>query len=355
MSSGPRSTGRMARLHTFRAPASADTDSNRRSGTNHRGLWLMASVVFGLGLGLSGCKKEAAKSGPEFKRAYTRLQAAVEPADFEWPLKKMAEVIASDAKPDIKAAARFELARGWLRLGVLSSIPRDRQDANRVLKVTKLEHPKLIVEHLTAVAGAAEISGSDLPKWAKQGLPLAKALGTEEGGTPAQRHTAVSTVALSDSPFAADAGALIFSYLIRVPPKAQPGQQAPPDAFVWKQTVSAVRYACPKAAEAHLGKTRATSDLAKFQAACSTSPLMVGRPLAKLAQEAPCPALPLVGDHPDLRTTVAAFFNRLLTSYSNSGAPPAYANRFPVEGGCALTARLMDELTAPIPDVKAAP
>ena len=326
---------------------------------------LIASVVFGLSLGLSGCKKEAAKHGSDFKRAYTRLQAAVEPADFEWPLKKMADVIAGDAKPDIKAAARFELARGWLRLGVLSSIPRDRQDANRVLKATKFEHPKLIVEHLTAVAAVAEIGGTDLPKWAKQGLPLAKALGTEDGGSPAERHATVSTVALSDSPFAADAGALIFSYLIRVPPKAQPGQQAPPDAFVWAMTVSAVRYACPKAAEAHLGKTRALSDLAKFQAACATSPLMAGQPLAKLAQGAPCPALPLVGDHADLRTTIGAFFNRLLTSYSNSGAPPVYANRFPVEGGCALTARLMEELTAPAPvepaaapeapEVKAAP
>lgn len=303
-------------------------------------LWLLG--VAALLVLAAGCKKDEA-TPPSFEDAYKRLQQADKPADFEWPLGQMSELATESDRSDIRLAARFELARGWLRLGILTGVPVDTAEASRVLAATGMQNPQDIVSRFEAVAAASDVGGTPLPTWAVEGAALAKALaGTE--GTEAERLSTVTRTALGSGAFSPEAAAVIFSHMVRLAPSEA---EIPPDRKR-RQLYNVVRYACPVAmaelpAEGDITAERRVA----FAAACKTAPWLSAADIPTLANGAPCAATGTVVGADEAHQVLAAFFNLLLTAYQRpgpSGQPTVFYRRFPVEGGCQVLTELMGRL-----------
>jgi len=292
---------------------------------------LLLALVVPLAIG--GCQtKPEGKKKPEFKRVLGRIHSAVAPADLEWPLKRMSELRTKADKPDVQMAARFELARGWLRLGVLSGVGRDSAEADRVMASTGMKTPKDILAEFEKVASAESVKETNLPTWSKEGARLATALLDNV-------HADVTEIALAGGSFSPEASAIVFTYLIRLLPKPAEGVKAPPAKLIGRQLRQVVRYACPDAAKLLKpteGGPDKTARLTAFAAACAKASWFEGVDLKATAASSPCASLEVTGAGVEAKTVLAAFFNLLLTSYEKLGpnTPPLIASRFPVAGAC---------------------
>ncbi len=267
-----------------------------------------------------GCKKNKDKKQPNFARAHQRIRAANSPADYEWPLKRLKEIESSDAKADVKAAASFELARGWLQLGVLSGVPRDAAEAGRVLTSTGLKDPEGdIAKRFDGIGADVEIGGAPLGPWAKDGARLTRAFLEDDEAT-------ISELALADSAFKSEAAAIVFTWMLKAG-----------DASDKRALRKVVSFACPKAAK-QLEADQV--DLAKFGADCGQATWM-----ATPAESPPCPNLQ---PNNAAQKAVATYFQKLLQEFGKGSpagpVPKAFETRFPVNGGCTMVGTLLTRL-----------
>ena len=316
----------------------------------------------------AGCKKDEAEEKPGLRKALGRLTAAIAPADFEKPLKQLGELAVGPETDRSTHAARFERARAWLRLAILTRIPRFAADASRVLGASGATSAEEIAAALDAVAKEASLSDTDLPKWAAEGAALHRADAELSKDPPATRFRTVSETALGGGGFAPEAAAMIFARMIRVDtadPKATDPKAADPKAAEakaadkkaapapdpGKPVRNVVRYACPDAvallAPADKGPGR-PERLAAFAKACAQAPWFKGMDVAALAKGPPCAKLPVAGEGAEARLLVAAFFNRLFQAFEAGGAggqkPMIFYQHFPVEGGCQVIGAALDHL-----------
>ncbi|MFT7623589.1 MAG: hypothetical protein ACI9WU_002772 [Myxococcota bacterium] len=281
----------------------------------------------------TGCKKDQARKQVSFKSVYERLQSALAPADFEFPLRRLRELEDTASKDDVKAAARFELARGWLRLGVLSGVPQDSADARRVMAVTGMKEPEESIAKRFDTIGDVMLGDMDLGKWGKDGGSLTRAFVGDDSAT-------ISQIALGDGAFSSEAAAIIFTWMIKVG-----------DGSDSKSVRQILSFAC--ADEADLYKGSAT-DHAALGAACAKAPWAS----TPAPEKTPCGALTSVGANP-AQVAVEGYFQKLLAAYGKGSAsgpvPDVFLSRFPVEGGCAVAKQVVDLLATGGAKAPAAP
>ncbi len=308
----------------------------------------------------NGCKKKENEEGKGYQRALQRLHSAIAPRDFEWPLQRFSEIAKSAAPADLKLGARFELARGWLTLGLLTKNTRDQVEALRVLKATGWrDDGGSIVEAFEAVATADKIAGTDIVEYAKEGALLARAVSTDFG-TRQERLRTVTDIALGNGVFSPIAAAWILTVVAELPPpKVRTGKQSVKldRRQVDRDLGRVLRYACPNAGDL-LKPTKIPVRAQRLQAwakACvSEASWLKGKSPDEVAMQGPCASLdPLKEPSMEARRIVVAFFNVLLVAYERGGGgmkPPAIYSRFPAEYGCSVTGNLVEWLLAPETD-----
>ena len=309
----------------------------------------IGALLIGALLGLGACKKSEDKEKPNFSTALKRLNAAVAPVDFEWPLVHLRTISDGDGKEDTRNAARFELARGWLRLSVLTMLPGEAREAGRVLTATGCKKPENIIAAFDQVANAGEIEGTEIPAWAKDGAALVRAVGSEEGEA-ADRRAAVTEMALGKGAFSSAAASFVFVDLLVVPPRKLPEGVKPfEEKEVERRLRKVVRYACPKdygLLKAKEGGPARADRLAALAVACKPDAWLGGKDLQTLATKGVCGDL-AGKDASAARTLMAAFLNRLIGAYSEPGSTPKPAvlhARFSAQRLCPASMSFLDRL-----------
>ena len=307
---------------------------------------LVAAVACSL-----GCRREEPKSGADtFGQALRRLTNATEPGHMAGPLKRMAELAKSAPNEDLKMAARFELARGWLRLGILTGVGSKRAEAGRVMNELALT-PDDVTAHFNAVATSEALKGQKLPGWATDGAELVSAL-TGKGLEQADRNRIIAKHALGGGGFEPEAAAVIFSYLARMPPR-----KAVTQAQSDKAVRDVMRYVCPDAAaKLAIDDVRERRMLA-FALECVDDPIWEGKDVVALAKGEPCAGFSPSTDGLGLKTAVHAWFNLLFAAYikGGEGGQPILIHRlFPAPMGCQLVTDLVQRLDEPTETTKKA-
>lgn len=319
--------------------------------------WLVCGLVLAMVAG-AGCKKKKEGAGKTYQRALQRLQSAVDPGEFEWPLQRFGEIAKGDAGKETKLGAQFELARGWLTLGLLTQVEGPHTQAAKVLQTTGWKE-KAIIENFDAVVAAGKIEGTDLVAWAKEGARLARAVRSNEG-TRERRLTTITEVALGGGVFSPIAVGWIFSEVREFAVRAGPNPKALKEkkldrSKIDRQLRAILRHACPTATAQLIARKDGPDRPARsasWAAACTKEAAWLGgKTPDEVAKAGPCAGLePSKGSSPEARTMVVAFFGALTAALAKGGQgqkPPSIYKHFQPDQGCGSAKLTMDWLLAP--------